>query len=99
MVRITRVGPRRLLLYPALMSLGASMLVSCVGEQAQAAAHAQVRPYTVTRSYQFFGADRSKANSEVVAQVAYQPPSTKSFTIQKTSGGGQGPKTSTGAGP
>ena len=61
-------------------------------EQAQAAAHAQVRPYTVTRSYQFFGADRSKANSEVVAQVAYQPPSTKSFTIQKTSGGGQGPK-------
>jgi len=61
-------------------------------EQAQVAARAQVRPYTVTRSYQFFGSDRSKASSEVVAQVAYQPPSTKSFTIEKTSGSGQGPK-------
>jgi hypothetical protein len=61
-------------------------------EQAQVAAHAQNLPYTVTRSYQFFGADRSKLSSQVVAQVEYQPPATKSFTIKQTSGSGQGPK-------
>ena len=61
-------------------------------EQAQIAAHVQTRPYTVTRSYQFFGSDRSKANSEVVAKVEYQPPSTKNFSIEKSSGTGPGPK-------
>jgi hypothetical protein len=61
-------------------------------EQAQTAAHAQNLAYTVTRSYQFFGADRSKLSSQVVAQVEYQPPATKSFTIKQTSGSGQGPK-------
>lgn len=61
-------------------------------EQAQAAAHAQNLPYTVTRSYQFFGSDANTPTSEVVAQVQYQPPGTKSFTIKQASGSGQGPK-------
>ena len=61
-------------------------------EQAQAVAHAQTVPYTVTRSYQFFGSDSNKPSSEVVAQVDYQPPATKSFTIKQASGSGQGPK-------
>ena len=61
-------------------------------EAAQLAAHTQNQPYTVTRSYRFFGSDGQKLGSEVLAQVQYQPPSTKNFSIQKTSGGGQGPK-------
>ena len=61
-------------------------------EQAQTAAHEQNQAYTVTRNYQFFGADRSKLSSQVVAQVEYQPPATKSFTIKQASGSGQGTK-------
>jgi hypothetical protein len=40
LVRLTRAGRRRLLLYPALLSLGAGVLVSCAADQPQTAPRA-----------------------------------------------------------
>lgn len=61
-------------------------------EQAEAAAHAQVPAYSVTRAYKFFSSDSQKPNSEVVAKVNYQPPTQKTFDIEEQQGSGQGAK-------
>lgn len=55
-------------------------------EQAQAAAHAQNAPYTVTRSYRFFASDAEKPNSEVLAKVDFKPPTREDFAITQGSG-------------
>lgn len=63
-----------------------------VGRMAQARAdnRARLRPYIVTRNYQLFGKEESKAKSEVIADVAFVPPDSKEYTIQQTSGSGLG---------
>jgi hypothetical protein len=52
-----------------------------------------VRPriaYQVIREYRLFGANDSTANSDVVAEVDFRPPSRKEYTIQKSSGSKRG---------
>lgn len=61
-------------------------------EQAQASNHADEQPYTLTRDYQFFATAGEKPTSEVVAKVDFQPPNTKTFTIQNAQGSHQGEK-------
>jgi len=57
-------------------------------ERAQAAA----RPvsYQVIRQYRLFGANDSKANSEVTAEVNVRPPARGDYRIQQSSGSGRG---------
>jgi hypothetical protein len=57
---------------------------------ARAENRARFRPYIVTRDYQLFGKDESETKSEVVADVAFVPPDSKKYTIQKTHGSGLG---------
>jgi hypothetical protein len=61
-------------------------------EQAQADNRAHFRPYIVTRDYKLFGSDDQRANSEVVAEVSFQPPNQKQYEIKQTSGSGSGEK-------
>jgi len=61
-------------------------------EQAQAESHAHMSPYSVTREYRFFGDDQQHAKSQVLAKVDFAPPNQKDYTIEKTSGSGQGEK-------
>jgi hypothetical protein len=58
--------------------------------QARNENRARFRPYIVTRNYKLFGKDESKAKSEVVADVAFVPPDSKTYTIQGTDGSGLG---------
>ena len=58
--------------------------------QARAENRARFRPYIVTRDYQLFGKDGSEAKAEVIADVAFVPPDSKKYAIQKTSGSGLG---------
>ncbi len=53
----------------------------------------QARPqaaYQVIREYRIFGAGSSNANSEVVAEVNFSPPSTKNYRIQTSTGTNRG---------
>jgi hypothetical protein len=58
-------------------------------EKAQAAARPQVS-YQVIREYRLFGANNSKANSDVVVQVDFRPPASAKYRIQKSSGSDRG---------
>jgi hypothetical protein len=58
--------------------------------QARAENRARLRPYIVTRDYKLFGKDESKAQSEVIADVAFVPPDSKKYTIEETKGSGLG---------
>jgi hypothetical protein len=58
--------------------------------QARAENRARLRAYVVTRNYKLFGKDDSKAKSEVIADVAFVPPNSKKYTIQKANGSGLG---------
>jgi len=69
---------------PTVESIIASMA------QARTENRARFRPYIVTRDYELFGKDGSEAKSEVIADVAFVPPDSKKYTIQKTNGSGLG---------
>ena len=58
-------------------------------EKAQSEARPQV-PYQVVREYRLFGAKSSGANSNVVAEVDFKPPSSKDYHVQKSSGSARG---------
>lgn len=58
--------------------------------QARAESRVRLRPYTVTRDYKFFGSDPGNARSEVIANIAFVPPDSKQYSIQKTNGNGIG---------
>src|SRR5207253_6751291 len=47
-------------------------------------------PYQVVREYRLFGAKSSGANSNVVAEVDFKPPSSKDYHVQKSSGSSRG---------
>lgn len=60
-------------------------------QQAQVASRDNVRPYVVTRDYQFFqGSEKPQPDSEVTADVSYFPPDTKEFSILNSKGNGRG---------
>ena len=61
-------------------------------EQAQAESHARMSAYSVTREYKFFGDDQQHTKSQVLAKVDFAPPNEKNYTIQQSSGSGQGEK-------
>jgi len=46
--------------------------------------------YQIIRDYRLFGAKTAQADSEVVAEVNFKPPSSEGYTIQKYSGSGRG---------
>lgn len=50
----------------------------------------QVRPYVVTREYQYYSGDDQQPTSEVMANVSYYPPDTKEFAITNATGSGRG---------
>src|SRR5262245_23621132 len=50
------------------------------------------RPYRVFRDYKFYGENRDKLNAQVLAQVDFQPPSSKSYVIREASGNDRGEK-------
>jgi hypothetical protein len=54
--------------------------------QARSENRASFRPYIVTRDYKLFGEDESKSKSEVIADVAFVPPGSKKYSIQKANG-------------
>ena len=58
-------------------------------------AQAMMRPqasYQVIREYRLSGATDSKADSEVVAEINFRPPSYRDYTIQSSSGSSRGPQ-------
>jgi outer membrane lipoprotein-sorting protein len=60
--------------------------------QARADNRARLRSYIVTRDYKLFGKEREKTESQVTADVIFDPPDFKKYTIQQTSGAGLGEK-------
>jgi len=60
-------------------------------EKAQAGVSPRVA-YQVIREYRLFGAKDSTANSDVVAEVDFRPPSRKDYKIQSSSGSKRGPE-------
>jgi len=58
-------------------------------EKTQAGTRPQVS-YQVIREYRLFGANDSSADSAVVAEVDFRPPSSKNYRIQKWSGSNRG---------
>jgi hypothetical protein len=58
-------------------------------QKTQAGAHPQAA-YQVVREYRIFGASSSNANSEVVAEVNFNPPSSKNYRIQTSTGNNRG---------
>src|SRR5262249_41243938 len=61
-------------------------------EQAKAENRANYRPYRVFRDYKFYGENRDKLNAQVLAQVDFQPPDSKSYVIREASGNDRGEK-------
>ena len=61
-------------------------------EQAQGESHAHLSSYSVTREYKFFGDDQQNPKSQVLAKVDFAPPNQKNYTIEQSSGSGQGEK-------
>lgn len=53
---------------------------------ARAENQARFRSYIVTRDYELFGKEREKTKSQVTADVSFDPPATKKYTIQKAIG-------------
>lgn len=50
------------------------------------------RSYRVFRDYKFYGETRDKVNAQVMAEVDFQPPSTKSYVIREATGSDRGEK-------
>jgi hypothetical protein len=61
-------------------------------EQAQLENRTRYRAYTVTREYRMYSGASETPASEVVAQVNFVPPGTKTFDIEQTSGSFRGAK-------
>lgn len=60
--------------------------------QARVENRTQLRPYSVTRSYRLFGAERLVTKAEVIADLTFVPPDRKHYAIRQASGMGLGEK-------
>jgi hypothetical protein len=58
--------------------------------RARAENQARFRSYIVTRDYKLYGKDRATIKSQVIANIAFVPPATKQYAIEKSEGGGFG---------
>jgi hypothetical protein len=65
---------------------------SIIAGMAKARADNQARfhSYIVTRDYKLFGKERTKTKAQVIADISFVPPATKTYAIQKTNGAGLG---------
>jgi hypothetical protein len=61
-------------------------------EEAQHQDPAQSRPYEVIREYKVFRGDEKQPTSEVMAQINFVPPATKTYTITQARGNSSGEK-------
>ena len=61
-------------------------------EQARTANRASYRPYRVFRDYRFFDGDKEKVSAQVLAEVDFQPPNSKSYVIREATGSDRGEK-------
>jgi hypothetical protein len=61
-------------------------------EEAQHQDPAQSRPYEVIREYKVFRGDEKQPTSEVMAQINFAPPATKTYTITQARGNSAGEK-------
>jgi hypothetical protein len=61
-------------------------------EQAQITNRARLVPYSVTRDYRLLAGEERKLSSQVVAEINFLPPETKTYSIRSRSGGGRGEK-------
>src|SRR5262249_45690160 len=61
-------------------------------EQPKAYNRANYRPYRVIRDYKFYGENRDRVNAQVLAEVDFQPPASKSYVIREASGNDRGEK-------
>jgi len=59
---------------------------------AQVANHGQVKEYTVVRRYTLRSGTNENSDSQVVAEVSYEPPAKKEYEIRETIGSGRGEK-------
>jgi hypothetical protein len=55
-------------------------------EAAQRANHAHMIPFAVTREYELFSGDNKEPKGGVIAEIHFQPPTTKTWEITKTTG-------------
>jgi hypothetical protein len=78
-----------LLCWSQTANLGLDQIVSRM-QQARVAEHDRSIAYTVTREYQLLAQGSAKANSDVVAQVNFVPPTQKDYTIVKAEGSDRG---------
>jgi hypothetical protein len=60
--------------------------------QARAENRTQLRPYSVTRNYQLFGAEKLTTKAEVIADLTFVPPDRKHYAIRQANGMGLGEK-------
>jgi hypothetical protein len=61
-------------------------------EEAQHQDPAQSRPYEVIREYKVFRGDEKQPSSEVMAQINFMPPATKTYKITQARGNSAGEK-------
>ena len=61
-------------------------------EQAQLSNRVRLIPYTLTRDYRLLAGEQRKLSSQVVAEVTFLPPATKTFAIRSRLGSGRGEK-------
>jgi hypothetical protein len=59
-------------------------------EQAKKKNQAGFRAFTVTRDYALFGKEEKSVKSQVIADVSFTPPGSKSFSIRQSRGSGMG---------
>jgi hypothetical protein len=61
-------------------------------EEAQHQDPAQSRPYEVIREYKVFRGDEKQPTSEVMAEINFVPPATKTYKITQAQGNSSGEK-------
>lgn len=61
-------------------------------EQARSENRARLRPYSVVRDYQLFGAEKQTSKAEIIADVTFVPPDVKHYAIRQANGMGLGEK-------
>ena len=52
----------------------------------------RLRPYSVTRDYKLFGAEKQTSKAEIIADVSFVPPDVKHYAIRQANGMGLGEK-------
>lgn len=61
-------------------------------ERAQVTNRGRLIPYSVTRDYRLLAGEERKLSSQVVAEVSFLPPQTKTYAIRSRLGSGRGEK-------